>query len=90
MKSALIVVDVQNDFCQGGALAVPDGDAVVSVLNRLMDRVDIVVATQDWHPADHGSFACRHAGKQPFEMIELAGLVSVKLFATRVFSRSIA
>lgn len=77
MKSALIVVDVQNDFCPGGALAVPDGHAVVPVINRLMDRVDIVVATQDWHPADHGSFASRHAGQRPFEIIELAGLPQV-------------
>jgi nicotinamidase/pyrazinamidase len=77
MKSALIVVDVQNDFCAGGALAVPDGQAVVPIINRLMDQVDIVVATQDWHPADHGSFASQHAGKRPFDTIELAGLPQV-------------
>jgi nicotinamidase/pyrazinamidase len=53
---ALIVVDVQNDFCQGGALAVPDGDAVVEPINRLMPRFDLVVATRDWHPPDHRSF----------------------------------
>ena len=53
---ALIVVDVQNDFCEGGALAVPDGDAVVDPLNRLMDEVDFVVATRDWHPENHRSF----------------------------------
>lgn len=52
----LIVVDVQNDFCSGGALAVPDGDAVVAPINQLMDEVEFVVATRDWHPADHGSF----------------------------------
>jgi nicotinamidase/pyrazinamidase len=77
MKSALIVVDVQNDFCPGGALAVPDGQAVVPVINRLMDRVDLVLATQDWHPADHGSFASQHAGRRPFETIELCGLPQV-------------
>jgi nicotinamidase/pyrazinamidase len=54
---ALIVVDVQNDFCSGGALAVPDGDAVVEPLNALMERVPFVVATRDWHPPDHHSFA---------------------------------
>ncbi|HLY50270.1 MAG TPA: nicotinamidase [Solirubrobacteraceae bacterium] len=54
---ALIVVDVQNDFCPGGALAVPDGDAVVAPINRLMNEVPFVVATRDWHPADHRSFA---------------------------------
>ena len=54
---ALIVVDVQNDFCPGGALAVPDGDAVVEEINRLADDATFVVATRDWHPADHGSFA---------------------------------
>lgn len=77
MKTALIVVDVQNDFCPGGALAVPDGHAVVPIINRLMAEVDLVVATQDWHPADHGSFASQHAGKRPFDSIELAGLPQV-------------
>lgn len=69
---ALIVVDVQNDFCAGGALAVPEGDAVVAPLNRLMARFPIVVGTQDWHPAGHGSFASSHAGKAPFDQIDLA------------------
>lgn len=54
--TALIIVDVQNDFCPGGALAVPDGDAVVPVINDLMPRFPLIVATQDWHPADHCSF----------------------------------
>lgn len=54
---ALIVIDVQNDFCPGGALAVPDGDAVLAPINRLAERAPFVVATRDWHPADHGSFA---------------------------------
>ena len=69
---ALIVVDVQNDFCSGGALAVPDGDAVVAPLNQLMARFPIVVGTQDWHPAGHGSFASSHVGKAPFDQIDLA------------------
>jgi len=56
---ALIVVDVQNDFCPGGALAVPDGDAVVEAVNRLAGEASFVVATRDWHPADHGSFAAQ-------------------------------
>lgn len=74
---ALILVDIQNDFCPGGALAVADGDAVVPVANRLMNVVDLVVATQDWHPANHGSFASNHAGKQVFDMGDLAGLPQV-------------
>jgi nicotinamidase/pyrazinamidase len=56
---ALIVVDVQNDFCEGGALAVPDGDAVLEPINRLMEQSDFVVATRDWHPSDHGSFVAQ-------------------------------
>jgi nicotinamidase/pyrazinamidase len=70
----LVLVDIQNDFLPGGALAVPDGDAIVPVVNRLLPRFDLVVATQDWHPVDHGSFAANHPGKQPFENIELNGL----------------
>lgn len=70
----LILVDIQNDFLPGGALAVPDGDVIVPIVNRLMPRFDLVVATQDWHPSDHGSFAANHAGKKPFESIELNGL----------------
>ena len=68
---ALVVVDVQTDFCPGGALAVPDGDAVVPVINGLTPAFSIVAATQDWHPADHISFASQHPGKAPFEQIEL-------------------
>lgn len=63
---ALIVIDVQNDFCPGGTLAVADGDAVVPVVNRLIERFEHVVLTQDWHPAGHLSFASSHKGKQPF------------------------
>lgn len=74
---ALVLVDIQNDFCPGGALAVPDGDAVVSVANRLLGKFNLVVATQDWHPENHGSFAANHPGRQPYEMGELAGLPQV-------------
>src|SRR5689334_23556004 len=71
-KSVLIVVDVQNDFLPGGALAVPKGDEVISAINRLARRFENVVLTQDWHPAQHISFATSHAGRQPFERIEVA------------------
>ncbi len=70
-SSVLIVVDVQNDFCPGGALAVADGDSVVPVINALARRFEHVVLTQDWHSAGHISFASSHAGKAPFELIEL-------------------
>ena len=69
---ALIVIDVQNDFCPGGALAVDQGDQVVPVINQLMGQFDHVILTQDWHTADHSSFASQHAGKAPFENIEMA------------------
>lgn len=72
MGSALIVIDVQNDFCPGGALAVPDGDAVVAPINRMMERFDTVILTQDWHPAGHQSFASEHPGKAPYDTIELS------------------
>lgn len=68
----LIIVDVQNDFCPGGGLAVPDGDAVVPVVNQIARRFRHVVLTQDWHTAGHASFASSYAGKQPFETIELS------------------
>lgn len=69
--AALIVVDVQNDFCGGGALAVPDGDEVVPVVNRLIERFRHVVLTQDWHPAGHLSFASSHPGKEPYDTVQL-------------------
>jgi nicotinamidase/pyrazinamidase len=69
-RRALIVVDVQNDFCAGGSLAVPGGEAVVPVINRLASAFETVIITQDWHPADHASFAVQHPGRKPFEMIE--------------------
>ncbi len=67
----LIVTDVQNDFCPGGALAVADGDAVVPAVNALARRFEHVVLTQDWHPPGHRSFASSHPGRAPFETIEL-------------------
>lgn len=69
--SALIVIDVQNDFCPGGALAVADGDAVVPLVNRIAPLFGIRVFTQDWHPADHGSFAGNHAGAAPFSLTDM-------------------
>ena len=71
---ALILVDIQNDFLPGGALAVPEGDLVIPVANRLQAVFPLVVATQDWHPANHGSFAANHPGKKVFEQIDLNGL----------------
>ena len=70
-NEALIVIDVQNDFCPGGALAVPRGDEIVSDVNALMADFATVVLTQDWHPADHSSFASQHRGLQPFEVADL-------------------
>lgn len=69
---ALIVIDVQNDFCPGGALAVPGGDEIVPGINALMDDFAAVILTQDWHPPDHSSFASRHAGLAPFAVTEMA------------------
>ncbi|MEP2715903.1 bifunctional nicotinamidase/pyrazinamidase [Pseudophaeobacter sp.] len=71
MTQALIVIDVQNDFCPGGALAVPEGDAVVAPINTLMEGFETVILTQDWHPAGHSSFASSHQGKAPFETVEM-------------------
>ncbi len=68
----LIVIDVQNDFCPGGALAVAHGDEVIDGIDRIAPGFEHIVLTQDWHPAGHSSFASAHAGKQPFESIELA------------------
>ena len=68
---ALIVVDVQNDFCPGGALAVADGDAIVPGINAILGDYDVVVFTQDWHPAGHSSFANQHPGRAPMEMTEM-------------------
>jgi nicotinamidase/pyrazinamidase len=67
----LLVIDVQNDFCAGGALAVPDGDQVVPVINRLTERFKHIALTQDWHPAGHSSFAATHPGRAPFEVMTM-------------------
>lgn len=77
MSIALILVDIQNDFIPGGALAVPDGDAVVPVANRLMTHFERVVATQDWHPSDHGSFASQYEGKRPGDFVTLGGVEQI-------------
>jgi len=71
MSKALIVIDVQNDFCPGGALAVPGGDEIVPGINALMGEFDAVVLTQDWHPAGHSSFASSHDGQDPMSLIEM-------------------
>jgi len=67
----LLIIDVQNDFCENGALAVPDGDAVVDIINALSKQFANVVATQDWHPAGHSSFASVHDGRSPLEQIDM-------------------
>ena len=71
---ALILVDLQNDFLPGGALAVPEGDKIMPIANKLQAAFPLVVATQDWHPANHGSFAASHPGKRVFDQIQLNGL----------------
>lgn len=74
---ALLIVDVQNDFIPGGALAVTEGDLVVPVINILQEKFKQVIATQDFHPSDHGSFAANHPGKNPGEFIDLDGLSQI-------------
>jgi nicotinamidase/pyrazinamidase len=74
---ALILVDLQDDFLPGGPLAVPAGDEVIPIANRLQPQFDLVVATQDWHPPDHGSFAASHPGRKPGEVVELNGLEQI-------------
>lgn len=71
-RDILIIVDVQNDFCPGGALAVPQGDQIVPTINRLATEFAHVVLTQDWHPRGHASFASSHAGKTPFETLDVS------------------
>ncbi len=72
--TALILVDIQNDFLPGGALAVPEGDRIVPIVNSLLPRFELIVATQDWHPPGHASFAANHPGRKPYEQIDLDGL----------------
>ena len=74
---ALLVIDIQNDFLPGGALEVKDGDHIISVINKIMKKFDRIIATQDWHPSDHKSFASQHIGKSPGEMIKLKDLDQV-------------
>lgn len=71
MSQALIVIDVQKDFCPGGALAVPQGDMIVGPINAMMAEADAVILTQDWHPAGHSSFASSYEDKSPYDMIEM-------------------
>ena len=70
----LIVVDIQNDFLPGGALAVNEADQIIPIVNALMKQFELIVATQDWHPSDHGSFASNHENKKPGDQIILSGL----------------
>ena len=70
----LLLIDIQNDFMPGGALAVPGGDEIIPIVNEVMPSFDLIVATQDWHPADHGSFAVNHPGQAVFQQIDLDGL----------------
>jgi nicotinamidase/pyrazinamidase len=74
---ALLLIDIQNDFLPGGRLAVPEGDAIVQLVNDLQLQFELVVATQDWHPAGHQSFASSHTGRSQFEEIDLHGLPQV-------------
>lgn len=69
----LIVIDVQNDFMPGGALAVPEGDKIVPIINQIQEKFDLIVASQDWHPEDHVSFASNHLEKKPFNIIDIHG-----------------
>ena len=75
--NALLLIDLQNDFLPRGALPVPHGDEVIAVANRVQARFPLVVATQDWHPANHGSFAANNAGRKPGDLAELGGLPQV-------------
>jgi nicotinamidase/pyrazinamidase len=75
--SALIIVDLQNDFCPGGALEIPEGDRIIPLINTISKRFKHVVATQDWHPQEHQSFASNHPGKKIYETVEMAGVVQV-------------
>ena len=70
-RTALVMIDIQNDFCPGGALAVSDGDQVVAITNELQDRFSIRILTQDWHPANHSSFAEMHPGRDPFSLVKM-------------------
>ena len=75
--NALILVDLQNDFAEGGALAVPGAKSLIPLVNKIQKMFNLIVATQDWHPADHGSFAANHSGRSVGEIIELGGLPQI-------------
>lgn len=77
MNRVLLLVDIQNDFLPGGALAVSDGDKIIPPVNRIQPRFQHILATQDWHPADHGSFASQHAGRAPGEIVDLHGIQQI-------------
>lgn len=77
MNEALILIDIQNDFLPGGSLAVPHGDEVISIANRLLPEFSHVIATQDWHPPDHGSFATQHPGHSVGDVVDLDGLQQI-------------
>ena len=77
MNEALILVDIQNDFLPGGSLAVPDGDQILPFVNSMIDQFDLVIATQDWHPQNHQSFASNHDGTKMGSLIELDGLEQI-------------
>lgn len=76
-KNALLIIDIQNDFCPGGALSVPEGDQVITVINSIVKKFYKVIATQDWHPINHISFARNHPGKKEYEEIEVSGIKQV-------------
>lgn len=71
-RTALLLVDIQNDFCNGGALAVPEAEQIITPANRLLESFEVSVLTQDWHPANHQSFASYHPGKQPFDQVSVS------------------
>lgn len=77
MKEALIIIDIQNDFTAGGSLEVPEANEIIPAVNALQNHFEHIVATQDWHPAGHGSFASSHEDRQPFDIIDLHGLEQV-------------
>lgn len=77
MKKALVLVDIQNDFLPGGALPAPNGHEVIPIANKAQDYFDLVVASQDWHPVNHSSFAAQHPGRKPGEIIELQGIQQI-------------
>ncbi len=77
MKKALVIVDLQNDFMKGGSLAVPEGNKVIPIANEVQPHFDLIVATKDWHPENHGSFANNYPDKKPGEQINLAGLPQI-------------